>query len=284
MDWLFASDVLTGLALSLVAGLCTGVGAAAALFLRKLDMRVLTFALGASAGVMVYVSFMELMPHATQMLSSQGHGKWMTMLFFFGGMALACLIDRLIPEDENPHEAPGGHADNCTDAQNCELPQVQPQAGHEDGQFSGMAGVKRSAWLFMLAIGIHNFPEGMATAASALDSTGIALSIALAVAIHNIPEGLVVALPLLYGTGSRKKAFLYGTLSGLAEPAGALIGLLVLLPFLSSGVMGALFCLVAGIMVYISFDELLPMAERWGHHHLSIAGVITGMAIIACTL
>lgn len=283
MEWLYNSAVITGLLLSLGAGLCTGVGAAAALFLRRLDMRVLTFALGASAGVMVYVSFMELMPNAVQMLAGQGHGKWLTMLFFFGGMGLACLIDWLIPDDENPHEAPGGAGD-CTAPNGCELPQVQTQEGRTGGQYSGMAGVKRSAWLFMLAIGIHNFPEGMATAASALDSTGIALSIALAVAIHNIPEGLVVALPLLYGTGSRKKAFLYGTLSGLAEPVGAGLGLLVLLPFLTPTVLGALFCLVSGIMVYISFDELLPMAERWGHHHLSIAGVITGMAVIACTL
>lgn len=284
MEWLFSPAVLTGLLLSLGAGLCTGVGAAAALFLRKLDMRVLTFALGASAGVMVYVSFMELMPNATAMITGQGHGKWLTLLFFFGGMALACLIDWLIPDDENPHEAPGADLQDGGACSGCELPQVQTQKDRAGGQFSGMAGVKRSAWLFLLAVGIHNFPEGMATAASALDSTGIALSIALAVAIHNIPEGLVVALPLLYGTGSRKKAFLYGALSGLAEPIGALLGLLVLLPFLTPTVLGCLFCLVSGIMVYISFDELLPMAERWGHHHLSIAGVITGMAVIACTI
>lgn len=280
MNELFSPAVLIGLLLSLGAGLCTGVGAAAALFLRKLDMRVLTFALGTSAGVMVYISFMELMPNATEMISGQGYGKWLTLLFFFGGMALACLIDCLIPEDENPHEAPSSAAA----AHGTDLPQVQTEEGREGGQFSSMAGVRRSAWLFVLAIAIHNFPEGMATAASALDSTGIACSIALAVAIHNIPEGLVVALPLLYGTGSRRKAFLYGTLSGVAEPVGAGLALLVLQPFLTPVVLGALFCLVSGIMVYIAFDELLPMAEQWGHHHLSIAGVITGMAVIACTL
>lgn len=280
MNELFSPAVLTGLLLSLGAGLCTGVGAAAALFLRRLDMRVLTFALGTSAGVMVYISFMELMPNATEMISEGGYGKWLTLLFFFGGMALACLIDWLIPEDENPHEAPSSAAA----LHGTDLPQVRTEQGHEGGQFSGMAGVRRSAWLFVLAIAIHNFPEGMATAASALDSTGIACSIALAVAIHNIPEGLVVALPLLYGTGSRRKAFLYGTLSGVAEPVGAALALLVLLPFLTPVVLGALFSLVSGIMVYIAFDELLPMAEQWGHHHLSIAGVITGMAVIAFTL
>lgn len=283
MSELFSHPVAVGLLLSAGAGLCTGLGAAAALFLRRVDMRVLTFALGASAGVMVYVSFMELMPNAMEMIREGGHGKWLTLLFFFGGMALACLIDWLIPDDENPHEAPAAPRHD-SETETHELSQVQVERQTGQGQFSGVAGVRRSAWLFLLAIGIHNFPEGMATAASALDSTGIAVSIALAVAIHNIPEGLVVALPLLYGTGSRKKAFWYGTLSGLAEPVGALLALLLLLPFLTPTILGALFALVSGIMVYISFDELLPMAERWGHHHLSIAGVITGMAVISLTI
>jgi ZIP family zinc transporter len=108
--------------------------------------------------------------------------------------------------------------------------------------------------------------------------------VALAVAIHNIPEGIAVALPLLYGTGSRRKAFKWALLSGLAEPLGALVGMLILIPFLSPPLLAVLFAVVAGIMVYISFDELLPMAERWGHHHLSIYGVATGMLIMALAL
>lgn len=283
MSGLLSESALVGLLLSLGAGLCTGLGAAAALFLRRVDMRILTFALGTSAGVMVYVSFMELMPHALQVMG--GLPKCVPILTFFGGMGLACLIDWLIPDDENPHEPPAQEFVCAPDAagQRDELCPPQGESG-KAGEFAGVAGVRRSAWLFLLAIGIHNFPEGMATAASALDSTGIAVSVALAVAIHNIPEGLVVALPLLYGTGSRRKAFWYGMLSGVAEPVGALLALLVLGPFLTPAVLGALFCLVAGIMVYIAFDELLPMAERWGHHHLSIAGVIVGMAVIAFTL
>lgn len=280
MNGLLSEAALIGLLLSLGAGLCTGLGAAAALFLRRVDMRILTFALGTSAGVMVYVSFMELMPHALQVMG--GLPKYVPILTFFGGMGLACLIDWLIPDDENPHEPPA-QGDAAAADERDELCPLQGESG-KVGEFSGVAGVRRSAWLFLLAIGIHNFPEGMATAASALDSTGIAVSVALAVAIHNIPEGLVVALPLLYGTGSRRKAFWYGMLSGVAEPVGALLALLVLGPFLTPAVLGALFCLVAGIMVYIAFDELLPMAERWGHHHLSIAGVIVGMAVIAFTL
>lgn len=260
-------NLLLGGVLSVLAGLSTGIGAALALFVKRTDTRMLTFALGASAGVMVYISFMELMPSATGMLAE--NAKWVTTLAFFGGMTLACLIDRLIPEDENPHEVPAPGS----------LEAVQPT-----GEFSGNAKLRRSALLFTLAIAIHNFPEGIATVASAFDNTGIATSVALAVAIHNVPEGIAVALPLLYGTGSRRRAFSWALLSGLAEPLGALVGMLILLPFLSPTLLAVLFATVAGIMVYISFDELLPMAERWGHHHLSIYGVATGMLIMALIL
>ena len=256
-----------GFAFSVLAGLSTGIGAAVALFVSKTNTKMLTFALGASAGVMVYISFMELMPTAAGMLETSA--GWVTTLAFFGGMALACVIDRLIPEDENPHEIPDPSSMDSIKA---------------TGEFAGNAKLRRSALLFTLAIAIHNFPEGIATVASAFDNTGIATSVALAVAIHNIPEGIAVALPLLYGTGDRRKAFGWATLSGLAEPLGALVGMLILLPFLSPTLLAVLFAVVAGIMVYISFDELLPMAERWGHHHLSIYGVTTGMLIMALVL
>lgn len=269
MAWEIGNEVVSGGVLSLLAGLCTGLGAAVALFLKRTDTRILTFSLGASAGVMVYISFMELMPAAARLLEGESGGKWLTGGAFFGGMALACLIDRLIPEDENPHEV----------REAAELDSVC-----RTGQFSGSASVKRPALLFAIALAVHNFPEGMATMAAAFDNTGIAASVAFAVAIHNIPEGIAVAIPLLYGTGSRKKAFWFGTLSGLTEPLGALVCILILLPFLSPSLLAVLFAAVAGIMVYISFDELLPMAERWGHHHISIYGVVAGMFTMAVAL
>ncbi len=263
-------DLISGFTLSLVAGMCTGVGAAIAFFVKRTDTKLLTYALGASAGVMVYISFMELLPTAKEYLEQQACcSKVALIAAFFGGMLLTGLIDRLIPADENPHEA--------HDAR--ELEGVEGT-----GQFAGHAGVKRSATLFALAIAIHNFPEGIATLASAFDDTGTAASVAFAVAIHNIPEGLAVAIPLLYGTGSRKKAFRLATLSGLSEPLGALVAMLILLPFLSPTLLGIIFAAVAGIMVYISFDELLPMAERWGQHHLSIYGVISGMLLMALVM
>ncbi len=267
MPWELSHELVTGFIFTLLAGLCTGLGAAIAFFVKHSDARLLTYALGASAGVMVYISFMELMPTAQEYLGEGG--KWPIIASFFGGMLLSGAIDKLIPADENPHEI--RHPQ--------ELEGVQGT-----GQFAGQAGVKRSATLFALAIAIHNFPEGIATMASAFDNTGTAASVALAVAIHNIPEGLAVAIPLLYGTGNRMKAFRLAALSGLSEPLGALIAMLILLPFLTPTVLGILFAVVAGIMVYISFDELLPMAERCGLHHLSIYGVISGMLLMAVVL
>ncbi len=269
MSWEFTEHLVPGFVFSLLAGLSTAIGAAVALFVSKTNTRLLTFALGASAGVMVYISFMELMPHAGSMMVQSGHPEWPVTLTFFIGMALACIIDRMIPSDENPHEIP---AEGCMDCV------------RSTGEFSGKAGIKRSAFLFALAIAIHNFPEGIATIAAAFDNMEIAAAVALAVAIHNIPEGIAVALPLLYGTGSRRRAFSMAVLSGLAEPLGALVGMLILMPFISPAMLAVLFALVAGIMVYISFDELLPMAERWGHHHLSIYGVSMGMLIMAIVL
>lgn len=264
-----SSDVYFGFLLSLLAGLSTGIGAGIAFFLKKNDTKTLTFALGGSAGVMVYISFAELLQTSRETLM-QDHGQtlgsWYAVAAFFGGILLAGLIDKLVPEDENPHEIPN-------------LPYHKT-----DSNYIPAPSIRRSGFLFALAIAIHNFPEGIATITSSLGSQTLGISVAVAVAIHNIPEGIAMAAPLYYGTGSRRKAFWLSLLSGLAEPLGAGLAILFLLPFISSTLMAVLFATVAGIMIYISFDELLPMAERWGHHHLSIYGTILGMLLMVIIL
>ena len=135
-----------------------------------------------------------------------------------------------------------------------------------------------------LAIAVHNFPEGLATFVSALSEPSVAIPIFVAIALHNIPEGIAVSVPIYQATGSKKKAFLYSFLSGLSEPIGALVGYLVLMPFLNDLIFGIIFAFVAGIMVYISVDELLPSAREYGHHHLSIYGLVGGMAIMCVSL
>lgn len=261
------STVLIALGLTLLAGMSTAVGSLMAFVSKRANTRFLSGALGLSAGVMVYVSFMELLPDAMGKVRSLYPGclgELYVLLAFFGGIALIAFIDYMIPEDENPHEM------------------------HTASEMSAPAGsnhhLKRTGYMIALAIGIHNFPEGMATFVSALDGLDVAIPIVVAIAIHNIPEGIAVSVPIFYATGNRKKAFRYSLLSGVAEPVGALFGLAFLLPFWTPTLGALVIAAVAGVMVYISFDELLPGSERYGHHHIAIIGVILGMAVMAGSL
>ncbi|MDD2428946.1 MAG: zinc transporter ZupT [Eubacteriales bacterium] len=258
-------NVLYAFALTAVAGLSTGIGGVISLFAKKTNTRFLTAALGLSAGVMVYISFVEMMPAAADLLNA-AYGSRMgglyAILAFFGGMLLIGVIDGLVPHEDNPHEAGNW------------------QVGERD---SGER-LKRAGILTALAVGIHNFPEGIATFVSALRDPTAAIAIVAAIAIHNIPEGIAVATPIYHATGSKKKALLWSFLSGMAEPLGALMGWLILMPFMSDALYGILFAAISGIMIFISFDELLPNAQQYGEHHVAIGGVITGMAIMAVSL
>jgi ZIP family zinc transporter len=246
------------LGLTLLAGLSTGIGSAIAYFIRRPKIAYLSFSLGLSAGVMIYVSFMELLPQA---IATSGRAK--AALFFFIGIVFIGLIDLLVPEPENPHNLEGLD---------------EPRGPHRERR------LMRTGVMMALAIGIHNFPEGLATLAAGLTDIHLGIFIAVAVAIHNIPEGIAVSVPIFYATGNRKKAFGYSFLSGLAEPAGAALGYLLLMPYLTPAVLAGTIAFVAGIMIYISLDELLPMAHRYGRGHLVIGGIILGMLVMAVSL
>lgn len=258
-------NLLYAFLITLFAGLSTGVGSALAVFTKKTNTKFLSFALGLSAGVMIYVSFVELFPQGQELISAtvpEELAALYTVIAFFIGIAIIFIIDMLIPEADNPHE----------------LHKV------EDMDKNRNSALKRVGVMTALAIAIHNFPEGIATFASAMVSPELAIPIAAAIAIHNIPEGIAVSIPIYYSTGSRKKAFWLSFSSGMAEPIGGLVGFLILKPFLNSFVLGAIMAGVAGIMVYISVDELLPGSEKYGEHHCSIYGFILGMAIMAASL
>jgi len=259
-------NVLLAFALTLFAGLSTGIGSAMAFFTKKSNTKFLSVSLGFSAGVMIYVSMIEIYTKAKDSLSLElgdKPGAWVTAIAFFAGMLLIAVIDKLIPSHENPHEV---H----------KVEDMEPQESNKK--------LLRMGVFTALAIAIHNFPEGLATFISALQEPSIAVPIAIAIAIHNIPEGIAVSVPVYYATGSKKKAFLYSFLSGLSEPVGALVGYLVLMPFINNITFGIVFALVAGIMVFISLDELLPSAREYGEHHLSIYGLVAGMAVMAVSL
>lgn len=262
------STILIAFGLTLFAGLSTGIGSAIAFFAKKTNTGFLSVALGFSAGVMIYVSFVEILVKArTELVSEMGtiSGNWITVAAFFGGILLIALIDRMIPSIENPHE----------------MHKVEEMY---DEKAMKEKKLMRMGLFTALAIAIHNFPEGLATFTAAITDPSLGIAIAVAIAIHNIPEGIAVSIPVYYATGSKKKAFWLSLLSGLAEPVGALIGYLLLMPFLGPMVFGILFAVVAGIMVFISLDELLPAAEEYGEHHLSIYGLIAGMAVMAVSL
>lgn len=261
----------SALGLTVLAGLSTGIGALLAFFSKTNNYIFLSVGMGFSAGVMIYISFMEILIKAKNaFIPFYGEiiGESLTLITFFAGFALAAFIDKVIPEDVNPHELKSKE----------QLNELQ-----EDNTFKKRA-LKRTGVFTAIAIGIHNFPEGFATFVSALDGLALGIPIALAIAIHNIPEGMAVSLPIYHATGDKKKAFYYAFASGIAEPIGALVGFFLLLPLMGDMTLGITFAMVAGIMIYISFDELLPAARIYGNAHTTILGIALGMGLMAFSL
>ncbi|MDG6217904.1 MAG: zinc transporter ZupT [Candidatus Thermoplasmatota archaeon] len=243
--------------LTTLAGLSTGIGSTIAYFIKKPNISYLCFSLGLSAGIMLYVSFVELIPEAFA-----GIGEVWGIYAFFAGMIIMGMIDVFIPDFENPHH----------------FKTMVGKEGKVDNK------LMRVGLFTALAIAIHNFPEGIAIFGSSLVNVELGLLIAFAIAVHNIPEGISVSMPIFYATGDKKKAFFYSFISGLSEPLGAVVGFFILLPFLSEWILSFLLAFVAGIMVYISVDELLPAAHEYGHGHCALLGLMLGMFIMAISL
>lgn len=262
-------NLLLAFGLTLFAGLATGIGSLLAFFTSHTNTKFLSVTLGFSAGVMIYVSMVEIFVKAkVALVDAMGvvPGNWLTVGGFFGGMLLIAAIDKFIPKQSNPHE----------------LKTVEDM--NQPISANGKPDLLKMGTFTALAIGIHNFPEGIATFTSALQDPALGIAIAVAIAIHNIPEGIAVSVPVYFATGDKKKAFKLSFLSGLSEPIGALVAYLFLMPFLNDIMFGIIFAAVAGIMVFISLDELLPAAKRYDETHLSIYGLIAGMAVMALSL
>lgn len=253
-------NVLFALGLTLVAGAATGIGALAALFAKKENTKVLAASLGFSAGVMIFVSMVEIFSQARGYLTfglGEKTGYLYTVGAFFAGVAVIGIIDWVVPSAE-------GDIGNLTSNRS--------------------EALSRMGMLTALAIAIHNFPEGMVTFTSALKNPSLGLAVCLAIAIHNIPEGIATAMPIFYSEGKRGRAFVISLMSGIAEPVGAVIGYIILRPFLNDMMFGVLFAAIAGIMVFISIEELLPMARNYDRGKLTIIGFVAGMAVMALSL
>jgi len=268
MDSIEFGNYLFAFLLTLFAGLATGIGSGLAFFTKTTNTKFLSVLLGFSAGVMIYVSMIEIFNKAKLLLIlnyTEVKGTWITVISFFAGIVFIAVIDRLIPSGENPHE----------------IKRVEEIKGNKEAKNKKLY---RMGLFTALAIAIHNFPEGIAVFVAGLADLKIAIPTAIAIAIHNIPEGIAVSIPVSYATGNRKKAFILSFLSGLAEPIGAIIAFFFLQSFFSETFLGITFAAVAGIMIFISLDELLPTAREYGQHHLSIYGLIAGMATMAISL
>lgn len=262
--------------LTLLAGISTALGAFLAFVKTKDESRVLSFGLGFSGGVMIYLSFVEILPKSIEhfaTIHTNSFANILGILCFFIGMIIAFFIDFFIPKDVNPHEL------KTQDEVYCELSKKPSY----DGLVSKRS-IHRTAVFTAIAITVHNFPEGFATFIAAMDNFTFGLSIAIAVAIHNIPEGLAVSLPIYYSTGNKKQALKLTLLSGLAEPLGAVVGYFILAPLLGDYTLAVGFGLIAGIMVFISIDSLLPNSKLSTKGHESVIGVLIGMGIMALSL
>ncbi|WP_068596186.1 zinc transporter ZupT [Vaginella massiliensis] len=254
------SNVLLAFSLTLIAGLCTGIGSLLSVVYKRFNPKFLCAALAFSAGVMIYVSFVEILATARLSLENiydQKTASIYTVTGFFVGIFFIAFLDRFLPEN---------------------------QIHTEDENAPSNQKLMRMGLLAALALGLHNFPEGLATFMGAMADPAYGVGITIAIAIHNIPEGIAVAVPIYFATKSRKKAFIYSFLSGLAEPIGALVGYFIFKNLMDEHFFGLIFSSVAGIMVYISFSELIPTANEYGSQRLTLWGIIAGMVLMAISL
>ena len=257
------ANLVFALALSGLASLATVLGSLLGMAVRRPGPKLMAFALGFSAGVMMFVSFAELLwtgIHDVGFLPAAGA--------FFGGMLVMFAIDATVP---HRFVLAHGAEPGCTPADSGSG-QLDPQR------------LLKIGTLVALGIGIHNLPEGMATFSGAIKSRGLGVAIAAAIALHNIPEGVAVAVPVFCATGSRRKALFWSLLAGGAELAGAFIAAVILLPFLTPQFLAVTLSAVAGLMVFISFDELIPGSYAYGFEHLSVSGIIAGMFLMAASI
>lgn len=262
------NNVGIAFSLTMLAGLTTAIGGAIAFVTKKDNLKALSIGLGFSAGVMIFVSLVDIIPGAETLLKINfpNHYQWLVFGGFIAGLLISVLIDYFLPDH--------------VDTEELLHPEETPE---QDNKFKHYK-LKRAGMLTAIAICVHNFPEGMATFLTTTQNITLGLSVALAIAIHNIPEGIAVALPIYHVTGKKRYAMLYAALSGITEPIGALVGMFVFGLFLPQILVGFLMAAVGGIMTYISFDTLLPLAKEYGNWHLSIIGIMSGILFIWMSL
>ena len=248
---------MRALILSFLAGMSTLLGALVIFTTNKKSEKLVTISLGFAGGVMISVSFTELIPTANILLSAYAGEKMGVVLgvvFLLVGVLLAALLDKFVPHIEET-----------------------------DGEGKKHENLFRVGFVSTLAIGLHNFPEGIATFMAAYEDVTLGISIALAITMHNIPEGISVAMPIYFATGSKMKAFKYTFLSGIAEPIGALLAFFILKPYINDLTLGMLFGVISGIMLYIAIEELIPSSRQYHYTKEALISTFAGIILMPLT-
>ena len=264
------NEALFAFTLTMLAGLFTCVGGLIILFCKKKNTDFLSICLSFSAGVMIYISFVEIFAKSFESLKyahGEETGLLITTIAFFAGILIISATKKIFPHEN----------ETKTSLKECSAEiEIMPE---------GKKSLHRMGITTALAIAVHNFPEGLVTFVAALHDPALGVTIAIAIAIHNIPEGIAVAVPIYYSTGSKTKAILASAASGLTEPLGAIAAYFILIRFMfNESMFGVIFALAGGIMIYISFNQLLPTAQKYGEHHQVMKGLFTGVAVMALSL
>lgn len=273
------NSYIIALTLSTLAGLSTVIGAFVTFFIKQNSLKFLSFGLGLSAGVMIFVSLVDLYPEACSMIKNQfgDNYLWLAVLCLTLGMMSAVLIDFFIPDhiqEQMLSKQLGANESHC-DSTDCV---------HDENAVISIGKIKKAGIVTAIVVALHNLPEGLATFFISSQDAMIGLGVVIAIAIHNIPEGMAISIPVYQATHSKRKAFLYSFLSGMAEPIGGVVGFSVVQTFFPNLCIGILFAFVAGIMTYISLDTLLPLSRDYDTGHYSISGVVVGILVMGCTL
>ncbi|MBU5428026.1 zinc transporter ZupT [Tissierella pigra] len=258
-----AKEVLLSFGLTTIVGLTMAVGSLLSFLVNKTNKRFLSLSLSFSAGIMIYVSFMSILPEGIELMENNlgEHGKFVALGGFFGGMLITAFMEKVI-------HLFGGHSHH-----------------HDHSHHHGCEEhLSKLGLMSAVAIAIHNLPEGLALFTTGLKDISVAIPIAVAIVLHNIPLGIAISVPVYYSTGSKAKSFLYSLFVGLCQPLGAIAGYLFLSKFFSDTLFGILFSIIAGIMIFVSLDELLPSSQKYEDHHISVYGAIAGMLVMAIAM
>lgn len=262
------SNVILSFILTLIVGLSMGFGSLLSFLVKETNKRFLALSLSFSAGIMIYVSFMAILPEGMELIESyigEERGHTLGLIAFFGAMIFTAILEKLVHKVGG--HIPGHHHDH------------EHSHGHTNGEHLSKLGIMSA-----VAIAIHNLPEGLAIFTAGLKDITVAIPVAAAVIMHNIPLSIAISVPIYYSTKSKKKAFLYTLIVGLCQPLGALIGYVLLSNFFNDTLFGILFAIVSGIMIFVSLDELLPTSQKYEDHHISVYGAIAGMIVMAISL